>query len=326
MDVSSNTYTTSDVPQITDAGCMNNERSQPPCPRKASIEVTQEGQAPDYKHQCHTFIRTRNSSPIDEHTENQVPTVRCSNSSSITSSPINRSYIPFVCGVPLSEDEHVIDTFDPHMVHNATTTSINLNTYTRDSEAPAARTSPEQAPIPQIISVKRETFENKQSTLSNSEKRYWIKVVVIAIVVNTLIVLGGVIGGVCGISGCDFSRDEKLNLGDDMYRGNSTDSPTPAPSRRLVASEPPVLSSVNAPTAPYIDFGDESLSYPSFSPVLTFQPSVGSAANGGAGMPTATARIKLVVILPIAIIVDAMLIVGYLCFHYSRWTLSLIHI
>ena len=131
--------------------------------------------------------------------------------------------------------------------------------------------------------------------------------------------LGGVIGGVCGVTGCDFSGDEKITLGDDIYKANSTDSPTPAPSRRLVASEPPGLVFVNAPAAPYNDVDDESVFYPSLSPELTFQPSMDSASNGGAGMPTAPAGIKLNVILPTAIVVDAMLISGYLCIHYCRW-------
>ena len=310
-----------DTPQNTNAGYRYMNRVSPisPCPRKSSTVIKQDDQGPDYKQQCRGFIPTPNSPPTDAHTEDQVTTVRCSHSSSLSSSSINHSYIPFVCGVPLHEDENAIYALDPQIIHNATTASTNMNADDRDTEV---QTSPEQAPVPQIISVKREIVETQQpSTLSNAEKRYWIKVVVIAIIINTLIVLGGVMGGVCGISGCDFSTNEETKLGNNMYGANLTDFPTPAPSRRLVTSEPPVVGSVDAPTPQY-NVSDESFSLPSVSPVFTFQPSTTTAADGGAaGMSTASSSsIKWIVIVPIAIIVDAMLIVGYLCYHYSRWT------
>lgn len=325
------------TPHITNNTGSRNHLARLEPPLKTSIDGNQDEQGPDYKQQCHSIIPSLHAQcNIDEvPTEHQLrPSIRCSNSSSSSSSaPMNRSYIPLVCGVPLSDEDNVTDTFDPHTVqyHAATATRTtttptitNRNVYhnNRDSEAPGDPTSLEQAPVPQIVSVQREVFDKKQSTssLSNSEKRYWIKVVVIAVIVNTLLVLGVVMGGVCGSTGCDFSRSETAPaLGNDMYRGNATDSPTPAPSRRLVASESPVWVSVEGPNAPYND-SDESLYYPSWSPVFSVPPTMISGEKDGPAMPTSsTAGIQLMVILPIAIIVDAMLIVGYLYFHYSRW-------
>ena len=119
MDVPPNIVTVYNEQQITDVGySMNNGRYPTSFTRKISTDVNQEEQGPDYKHQCQSVIP--NSSRIDQLTENQVPKVLCSNPSSMSSSPIDHSYIPFVCGVPLREVEDVVDTFDLHVIteHN----------------------------------------------------------------------------------------------------------------------------------------------------------------------------------------------------------------
>ncbi len=321
MDVPTAIDAIPDVQQTTNAVGVCNVASIASDPRGASSDCKQQDQGPDYKHQCRSFVPTQNSSPIaTEPPENQESTIRCSNASS---SAINRSYIPFVCGVPLPEDQHVIGTLEPQNIlpSTALVTTNALDLCPRESEVQTPYYSPEQAPVPQVISLKRDSFERMSPTLSNAEKRYWIKVVVIAIIVNTLIVVGGVIGGVCGMSGCTFSDDPSNDtaVGNNVPEVNSTDSPTPSPSRRLVASNSPfgVGVTVTAPTIVPANDVAESLEFPSVSPVATSRPTMSSTADGHAS--TLAPGMKLIVILPIALLVDAILIVGYLYYHYSRW-------
>ena len=324
MDVPTAIDAIPDSQQATNAVGASDVASIASDPRGASTDCKRQDQGPDYKHQCRSFVPTQNSPLVTtEPPDNQETTIRCSNASS---SATNRSYIPCVCGVPLPEDQHVIGTQlePPNVIQSTTLVTTNaLNLCPRESEEQTGHYSPEQAPVPQFISLKRDSFERMSPTLSNAEKRYWIKVVVIAIIVNTLIVLGGVIGGVCGISGCTFSDDPNIGtapvVGNNVPDVNATDSPTPSPSRRLVASDSPfgVGVTITAPTIVPANDLAESLDFPSISPVATSPPTMSSTADEDAS--TLAPGMKLIVILPIALLVDAILIIVYLYYHYSRW-------
>jgi hypothetical protein len=305
-----------EVQQITYNEWRNNN------PNNDETNSRRHEEGPTYKNQCQGFTPASNlSSTLAELSPDG--TVHCSSTSTTSPSMIDNTYIPLVCGVPLYDEQNNNELHELQQVHVAIASPGLIHSIQTVNVMRTSSFSPEQAPVPSTIAINRDNDNKIPSTLTKAEKRYWVKVVLIAIVVNTILVMAVVMGGICGISGCNLSNHE-IAL-DNNQSPNSTEVPTPSPSRRRIWSDNPSVSVVASPT--YYDADttmvpsgsipkSEVAAPPSEFPSYTMRPTLSPTMNDS--FSTEKGGVNMIVVIPVAIVVDAILIVSYLFYHYRR--------
>jgi hypothetical protein len=278
---------------------------------------------PSYKDQCRSINPDVNLLAANRNvmTSSEIP-ARCSDTqSSSSTTAVQRSCIPLVFGILIIEHQ---TNSEMHVSHNR----HDPQTHEEPEEIIETNCDTEQAPVPNEIFVHQKTVPTRHSTLTDAEKRYWIKVVMITIIVNTLIVLVGVIGGVCGMSGCHLTNRTVPFGNENNTSANHSVGPTSSPSRYLATTDAPAVAiAVDAPTNTSdtaeiltpTGTGFESLSYPSSSPHYrdTIHPTTSPTKAGTVSKEAIGVRLRIIV--PTAIAVDLVLTITFLFCHYTKW-------
>jgi hypothetical protein len=153
--------------------------------------------------------------------------------------------------------------------------------------------------------------------MSREEKRYWVKVVAFAIIMNTLIVTVVVASGVYGTGGCRISTDNPSSAAD-----KATDTPTSAPSSHNTTIQPAIGKSDIETFSPDQDLTPsmESFSIPSITPISTSPPLIPNDVfhSSDDDERLHSNEIAFKVLIPIALTVDATLALYYFYCYYKR--------
>jgi hypothetical protein len=300
---------------------------------------------PDYKDQCRPSSYRTVSSSTAATTPSLEVAVRSTDGPTNLASDLS-CHIPIVCGVPVPDEAHAVveesvqaSRSVPHTIQFEPLHQRHRNeTASSDMDA-----CPERAPPTSDSSSSRKSSRSSHSSLSQQERKYWIRVITCSVIVNTLLVLAVVVGGVCGTVGCRFSTVVSPgNTTDLSVDGNQIDSPTPSPSQRRISSFaptaaftspptlfnqslPPTVSSdeVAQPLDPALGPLEVSLApSPSPSPI-SLHPIVNfSKPDEYSSSPEDSVKAEgfpIVLLIPIAIFVDLLLVICYIYFRHKRW-------
>lgn len=160
--------------------------------------------------------------------------------------------------------------------------------------------------------VKMNDFEHKIKNIAiaavQAERKFWIRFVVIAIVLNTMLVTSVVIAGFCGAGNCRPSHS--LDMGGKVIITTQSLTPTSAPSQETF--------NVATPPKDNIPEGDTNLTTNSGTAVPSFDSS-NSTQNDSTTIDNGNRRSVSVALLTGVAVTAEVLIVTFLFVYYRKW-------
>jgi hypothetical protein len=161
-----------------------------------------------------------------------------------------------------------VDTVDPNIQDNNPTTGTGNNNNNTDNASRSKSSENANMSGPPI-----------------SERRFWITIIVTALLLNSMLVAGAVVGGFCAAGKCSSSNSKAISISDGKNAAdNKTVSmvPTPTPSRPQQMSATPTVVVLQFKPGPTEDTGDF---LPPSSTLVPTSPSP-TFIEGGTASPT----------------------------------------